>query len=192
MRKAFFVTCIIIVCLFVSVSSLMAFGQKDETAANEGNETAKRFRNIGMMYLGAQEIADFEVTKRNGETLKLSDLKGKIVFLNFWATWCPPCQAEMPSIERLYKQFKDTDLEILAVSIGENAETVNDFLTQTPYSFPIALNPDGRLGALYARSIPSTYIINKDGTVIAAKIGAQEWDTEKIISVFTQLLKEEM
>jgi thiol-disulfide isomerase/thioredoxin len=189
MRKATILIIFIAGLWIANLSFAAALAQQEDSV--QGNDTATLFRSIGMMYLGAQDIPDFEVTRLNGETMNLSDLQGKIVFLNFWATWCPPCQAEMPSIERLSEQFKGTDIEILAVSVGENAETVQEFLSKTPYSFPIALNPDGKLGALYARSIPTTYILNRDGNIIAAKIGAQEWDTEKIASVFRHLLEQD-
>jgi thiol-disulfide isomerase/thioredoxin len=189
MRKRKIVILFFAAFLLINVSSLTALARQESA---EQDENAVLFRNINMLYLGSQNIPDFEVTNLNGETIKCSDLKGKIVFLNFWATWCPPCQAEMPSIERLYQQFDGTDFEILAVSVGENAETVNDFLSQTPYSFPIALNPEGNLGALYAaRGIPTTYILNRDGTIIAAKIGAQAWDTQKVFDAFSQLLHQE-
>jgi peroxiredoxin len=187
MRKAIIV--ISFVLLIVNISFVTALARQEEPVQNEN---AALFRSIGMLHLGTQDIPDFEVVNPKGEVMKLSDLKGKIVFLNFWATWCPPCQMEMPSMERLYEQFKDTDLAILAVSVGENTETVNNFLSQTPYSFPIALNPDGKLAVLYAaRGIPTSYILNRDGKILAAKIGAQEWDTQKIIDVFTELLDQE-
>lgn len=187
MKKPYIVLFLLI--SFLQVSFVAAAAKQEESVKDEN---ASLVRSIGMLYLGSQEIPDFEVTNLDGRTMKLSDLKGKIVFLNFWATWCPPCRMEMPSMERLYGQFKDTDLTILAVSVGEDAATVNDFLFRTPYSFPMALNPDGKLGTLYAaRGIPTSYILNRDGSILAAKIGAQEWDTQKIIDVFTQLLDEE-
>ncbi len=171
----------------MNLSCARASAQKEQPSTDG---TAALFRSIGMMYLGAQDIPDFEVTSLDNRTITLSSLKGKIVFLNFWATWCPPCQAEMPSIQRLYEQFKDTDFTILAVSVGEDAKTVEDFLNRTPYSFHIALNEDARLGSMYAgRGIPSTYILNREGKIIAAKIGAQDWDTEEIAGVIKKLLE---
>jgi peroxiredoxin len=196
MRNTILRILLITVLLLITLSPLTAFAQQDAAVSQEEtmqqDENASLFRSIGMLYLGSQDIPDFEVIHLDGGTMHLSDLKGKIVFLNFWATWCPPCQMEMPSMERLYGQFKDTDFVILAVSVGEDVQTVKDFLSRTPYSFPIALNPDGKLGSLYAaRGIPSTYVLNREGKIMAAKIGAQEWDTQKITSVFEQLLNQE-
>ena len=85
---------------------------------------------------------DFKLKDLNGKELSLSDLKGKKVFLNFWATWCPPCKAEMPEIEKLYQETKDSNLVIVAVEIGEPLNTVKSFIDGNKYNFKVLLDPD--------------------------------------------------
>ncbi|QQO08032.1 TlpA family protein disulfide reductase [Breznakiella homolactica] len=185
------------IMLFAAVSCAESKGNSDaaETAdpgvTVSGGNFAGDFRKLGMMVFDPpQKIPSFAVTTLEGDTVTLEDFRGRYLFLNFWATWCPPCQAEMPSMERLSARLRDSDFEILAVSVGENAAAVGSFLEKNPYTFPIALNQDGSLGAVYAsRGIPTTYIIDRDGNVIAGKIGARSWDDPECIALFEALLE---
>jgi thiol-disulfide isomerase/thioredoxin len=134
---------------------------------------------------------DFSLPLINGKVQKLSDLKGNFVFLNFWATWCPPCRAEMPSMEKLHKHFANKNLTFLAIDIREPATTVATFIKKFNLTFPIALDKNGDTANLYAiSSIPMTFIIDKDGFIIATAIGARNWDSPEIISAFEALLKQ--
>jgi thiol-disulfide isomerase/thioredoxin len=129
-----------------------------------------------------------------GQALKhqraqLSALKGKVVILNFWATWCPPCRAEMPAMERLYKQYKDKGLTILAVDCQESQATVEKFVTEQGYSFPIALDASGSVCMRYgANAIPTSYILDKKGQVVSRITGGIEWDSPRVTAVFDVLL----
>lgn len=123
---------------------------------------------------------DFTLTDVEGNEVTLSELKGKKVFLNFWASWCPPCKAEMPDIEKLYQETKDSDLVILAVNLGEDKDLVSSFLTKNKYNFPVLLDLKQSVGADYQiRSIPTSYFIDKEGYVRAGKIGAMSYDEMK-------------
>jgi thiol-disulfide isomerase/thioredoxin len=114
------------------------------------------------------------------------------VFLNFWATWCPPCRAEMPSMERLYQKLKGQGLVILAVDLQEDAKSVQKFVSQHKLTFPILLDSDGRIGGTYgARSIPTSYIVDRKGNVLGGTVGGREWDTPEMIAFFTRLLAAE-
>lgn len=127
---------------------------------------------------------DFEAEDLNGNKIKLSDYKGKIVFLNFWATWCPPCRAEMPHMEEFYAKYKDQDIVILAVNStsvelkggtdDKAAEKkVRDFIQQYGYTFPILLDRNNEAWKIYYQSgVPTNYIIDKEGIVRYLKIGA--------------------
>lgn len=107
---------------------------------------------------------DFELEDLNGNKISLSSLKGKKIFLNFWATWCPPCKAEMPDIEKLYQETKDTDLVILAVNVGEDKKTVQDFIADNKYNFPVLLDVKGEVSQLYqVTGIPTSYFIDTEG-----------------------------
>ncbi|ACL70569.1 TlpA family protein disulfide reductase [Halothermothrix orenii] len=114
---------------------------------------------------------DFTLTKLSGEEVSLSDFRGKKVFLNFWASWCPPCQAEMPYIQKLYTEHGD-DVAILGVDIGEDKGTVAEFMLVNGYTFPVALDKKREVAAKYlVRGIPTTYIIDEDGIVTHRHVG---------------------
>ncbi|MBU3160854.1 TlpA family protein disulfide reductase [Clostridium frigoris] len=123
---------------------------------------------------------DFKLKDLNGKELSLSDLKGKKVFLNFWATWCPPCKAEMPEIEKLYQETKNSNLVIVAVEIGEPLSTVKPFIDSNKYNFKVLIDPDQKVAAQYnITSIPTSYFIDVDGNIISKNIGGMNIDQMK-------------
>jgi len=116
---------------------------------------------------------DFKLVDLNGKEVSLSDFKGKKVFLNFWASWCPPCISEMPDIEKLYTETKDSDLVILAVNLGEDKATVKAFSDTNKYNFKILLDTDQSVGKQYNISaIPTSYFIDKEGNIVSTVKGA--------------------
>lgn len=134
---------------------------------------------------------DFELENLEGKTESLSDYLGKVVFLNFWATWCGPCRIEMPSMESLYSDMKDDGLVILGINLRETREQVNDFRNEYGLTFPLLLDKRSEVGLKYGSSaIPTTYIIDRGGMIIARTVGAREWDTDKIIKLFSKILEE--
>jgi thiol-disulfide isomerase/thioredoxin len=136
------------------------------------------------------DSVDFELDDVNGGIKKLSSYRGKLVFLNFWATWCGPCRYEMPSMQRIYHELKSEGFEIVAVNLREGKQLVKKFLDQNKLTFPVLLDKDGRVGAIYgARSIPTTYLIDRNGSIIGRAIGAREWDTKEIKVVFKEILE---
>jgi len=123
---------------------------------------------------------DFKLKDLNGQELSLSDLKGKKVFLNFWATWCPPCKAEMPEIEKLYQEIKDNDLVIVAVEIGESLDIVKPFIDSNKYNFKVLLDPDQSVATKYnIASIPTSYFIDAEGYIISKHVGGMNIDQMK-------------
>jgi len=123
---------------------------------------------------------NFKLKDLSGKELTLSDLKGKKVFLNFWATWCPPCKAEMPEIEKLYQETKNSDLVIVAVEIGEPLNTVKSFIDSNKYNFKVLIDPDQTVAAQYnIVSIPTSYFIDVDGNIISKNIGGMNIDQMK-------------
>ena len=120
---------------------------------------------------------DFTATLADGSTFTLSDHEGKVILLNFWATWCGPCVGEMPAFEKLQETYGE-DLVLLAVNSGETQETVQAFLEENGYTFPVALDPDYTVSDLYPTDgIPYTVIIGTDGKVAAIQLGAYDADT---------------
>lgn len=123
---------------------------------------------------------NFTLEDLDGNKISLSDFKGKKIFINFWATWCPPCKAEMPYMEELYQETKDSDLVILAVNIGDDKKTVQEFITNNKYSFKVLLDIDAKVGQLYqASSIPTSYFIDTDGHLNDGIVGAMSLDRMK-------------
>lgn len=129
---------------------------------------------------------DFEVTLVTGETVKLSDYRGKKVLLNFWATWCGPCVEEMPAFQKLSEDYPD-DIVILAVNCGDSESDVKDFVNENGYTFNIAIDESLEVSSLYpTSSIPLTLIIDEEGYVIYGSYGASDADT------MYELYKEEL
>ena len=135
------------------------------------------------------EAPDFRLKDLNGHEVTLKDHRGKIVFLNFWATWCPPCREEMPSMEKLYSEFRDKDFIMLAIDLRENAEKVKRFKEKLKVNFPILLDIDGRVGLDYAiRAIPSTYLVDREGYIIGGALGPRDWASQEAFQLFNHLL----
>jgi cytochrome c biogenesis protein CcmG, thiol:disulfide interchange protein DsbE len=117
---------------------------------------------------------DFTLNLLDGRQVTLSELRGKVVMVNFWATWCPPCKAEMPAIESVYRAFKDLGLEVLAVNTTnqDREADVLTFVQDLELSFPIPLDRTGAVSAAYSlRGLPSTYFIDADGVIREVVVG---------------------
>jgi thiol-disulfide isomerase/thioredoxin len=134
--------------------------------------------------------ADFTLQTLGGEEVSLFDYEGKLVFLNFWATWCPPCRAEMPSMERVYNKLPSDSFVILAVNVNEPKEDVQSFMDEHGYTFPVLLDSDGRVSSIYqVEGIPTTWLIGPDTTVVGRLVGTTEWDTPEMLEIFNELLE---
>ena len=133
------------------------------------------------------------ITMKNldGKKVTLDDYKGKVVFLNFWATWCGWCKREMPSMERLYEAFKDRGLEILAVDVRESPEKIKPFWEKYGLTFPALLDQSGMASMAFGvRGMPATFIIDRHGKVVGSAPGYRDWFTEDAKAVFSKLLAE--
>jgi peroxiredoxin len=150
---------------------------------------APRLQALGFqVFKTPQPLPDFEAASLQGSKAKLSSLKGKIVLLNFWATWCPPCRAEMPSLETLWKASKDKPFTILGLSTGETPPTVAAFIAKYGYSYPIYLDPRGSIGSLYGvQGIPTTFVVGKNGLALAKAVGSLEYASPEALSIFAEL-----
>lgn len=123
---------------------------------------------------------DFTLSKLDGDVISLSELQGKKVILNFWATWCPPCRAEMPDMQKFYEQVAGEEVEILAVNLTESEtsrEDIDAFLAEFGITFPIPLDVESEVASTYqAYSIPTTYFIDSKGIIQAKVIGPMNYD----------------
>lgn len=120
-----------------------------------------------------EKAIDFKLKDLDGNEVALSDFRGKNVYLNFFATWCPPCKAEMPDIEKMYQKYKDKDFVVLAVDLGEDMDTVKSFIEKNNFNFKVLLDSDQSVAEKYSISaIPVSVFIDKKGNVVAKKVGA--------------------
>jgi peroxiredoxin len=107
---------------------------------------------------------DFTLKSRSGENLKLSEYRGDVVLINFWASWCAPCREEMPKLENLYHKYKGLGFNLLAVNVEENSSKANDFLNNVSVTFPVLYDTTNKVSKLYqVVAMPSTVIIDRDG-----------------------------
>jgi len=121
----------------------------------------------------------------------LAALKGKVVLVNFWATWCPPCRREMPSMDRLARKLTGEDFVVLAVDVGEDADTVEAFLSQLDggHAFPILLDTRGRtMQAWGTGGLPTTYLVDRQGRIAYTAVGGREFDHPEIERTVRELL----
>jgi peroxiredoxin len=166
------VIAIVVLIALLGVAIVQAMDKKSEPD-NLSQEAA----NMGGLKVGAK-APDFELKTLTGETVKLSDLKGKNVMLNFWATWCPPCKAEMPAMEQFHKEAGDK-VVILAVNIDPHLD-VQAFVDENKITFPIPLDAEDTVNEMYqVLSIPTTYFIDTKGNIGNKYIGAMNHDTMK-------------
>jgi len=118
-----------------------------------------------------RQQADFTLTDLQGKSWTLKDLRGKVVLVNFWATWCPPCRKEMPDLEALYKRFQDQGFVILAISEDEETDKVKPFITERNISYPILLDPGQKVNNLFqVDGIPKSFVYNREGKLVAQSI----------------------
>jgi thiol-disulfide isomerase/thioredoxin len=137
-----------------------------------------------------ESLADYNwvLEKNNKDRLEFVDLKNKVILVNFWATWCPPCIAEMPSFELLYQDYKDK-VEFLFIS-SEDHETVRGFLNRKRYSIPAYRPLSEAPDPLKGKTLPTTYLIGKSGAIVVKKIGAADWNSESLRQTLDKLLLE--
>lgn len=125
-----------------------------------------------------EKAPDFELVDLNGDSHRLSDYEGQGVFLNFWGTFCKPCEKEMPYMENQYQQFKDKGVQVLAVNVGESEFAVNKFAERHNLSFPIVIDTDADVQVAYGiNPLPITFLIDKDGTVLKSFTGSLTEET---------------
>jgi len=150
------------------------------------------FNLSGRPRLGKGESApNFTLPDLDAKMVSMADYKGKVILLNIWATWCPPCVEEMPSMEKLHQELKDEDFEILAVSIDTSgAKTVLPFMKKHKLSFPALTDTKGAITSLYQTTgVPESFIIDKDGIIVEKVIGPRDWVAPGAIRYFRNLIQ---
>jgi peroxiredoxin len=126
-----------------------------------------------------------------GPPLALADVAGKVVLMNFWATWCKPCEDEMPAMQRLYRALGDSDFELLAVSVDDDPQLVSDFAERLQLDFPILLDPGAEVAHSYQTyRYPETLLIGPDGVVVERFIGPRDWDAAPYVARIRRMLED--
>lgn len=140
-----------------------AFNQETEQGSNPG--------------VSEGDIArDFQVVDLDGNTVNLRDFRGKVIFLNFWATWCPHCKGEMPSMEKIYQDYRDRGFVVLAVSCREDPEKVKEVVKEMGVSFPVFADPQGAASLAYrVKGVPVTFLIDSQGIIREIILGSRNW-----------------
>jgi peroxiredoxin len=156
-------------------------------SAEETNQEADR---LGILSPADKAVApDFTLEDPSGTPVSLRDFRGKIVFVNFWATWCVPCRAEMPAMEQLYQEFRGQGLVVAAVNFQDGPEPARAFGKELHLTFPIALDRKGTVASAYGvRGLPTTYLIDREGHLIGQVIGGRDWESEDAKAYFRRLL----
>ena len=137
-----------------------------------------------------QTAPDFIIENLRGGDASLEDYKGSIVLLNFWATWCMPCRAEMPGMETLWHKYKDQGFVIVAISIDEGSKKrVEKFIEIFDLSFPVLLDPESKVNDLYkVYNMPTSFLIDRNGKIISRIVGSDDWTSEEAIQLVETLL----
>lgn len=131
---------------------------------------------MGMTKLPGEAAPAFTLPDLDGKQVSLQDFRGKVVLLNFWATWCIPCREEMPAMEEIHQTFQPRGLVILAVNLRESAEPVKAFVVQHRLSFPVLLDHSGSVFRAYAAfGLPTIYVISREGQLLSRGVGRRDW-----------------
>ena len=138
-------------------------------------------------YKGPQPAPDFELVDVDGEKHRLSDYRGKPLIINFWATWCPPCREEMPSMNRAWRKVKD-DIAMLAINVGEDEDTIFIFSADYPIDFPVLLDRSGAVIKQWpVKGLPTTFVLDREGNIRYTAVGAREWDDDALLEIVKSL-----
>ena len=148
------------------------------------------FEAMGMAKLPEKTAPDFTLPNSDEKQISLRQYRGKVVFLNFWATWCIPCREEMPALEQLHQTFQPQDLIVLAIDLKEGAEQVKTFFQKHTLSFPALLDHNGSVFRDYSvTGMPTTYLIGRDGRLLARGVGGRDWTRAEGQELIRDLLK---
>jgi peroxiredoxin len=134
---------------------------------------------------------DFTLNAQGGKQVELTQFKGQVVMLNFWASWCGPCRQEMPLLDSIYKKYSKLGFTMIGVNVEPDSKAANDWLKQTPVTFPILYDTDSKVSKLYGVSgMPSTVIVDRKGTVRMIHHGYKPGDEEEYLSSIRSLMRE--
>lgn len=135
----------------------------------------------------SEDSYHWELVDIQGHKINVSDLSGKTLFINEWATWCPPCIAEMPSIQKLYDEFKDDENVSFLLITNEDKDVVVNFIEENDYSIPVYLAISNTPQAFFSPSIPTTFLVSPEGEIVLKEVGSKKWHGENVIELIRSL-----
>jgi peroxiredoxin len=161
---------------FLAISLLVTFGKSEEILS---------YTKVG------DQIPRFSLTTLEGKTFDVEAMKGKIVLVNFWATWCPPCLVEMPELEKkIWQKRRGADFEMIAIAREEGIPEIKKFLEKNKFTFPMGPDPKRGIYSKFANAgIPRTYLIDRRGRILYQSVGYNTDDFEKLITILEKELK---
>jgi thiol-disulfide isomerase/thioredoxin len=190
MKKLFTTRAALIPAVFICLGlALMPVLDAAFAEGSDSPELAQLFRDMLILQIPQTgSPIEIRLNDANGRAVSLSDFRGKIVFLNFWTTWCPTCRIEMPSMEILHQKFKDGDFAMVTINLQEPASRVKEFFKEFKLTFTALLDTGGQVGIMFGiNQIPTTYILDKEGCIIGKALGPREWDSRKSTALFEHL-----
>ncbi|MFH0931839.1 MAG: redoxin domain-containing protein [Candidatus Zixiibacteriota bacterium] len=188
-RRHLISAALIFITLVVLGILIFSSGEKEKIKSGVDTKQTNSIREG--IYEG--EIApDFTLKDLNGVEKSLKEFRGKVVLLNFWATWCSPCRIEIPSMVELYKKYNDKGLEIIGVNLDRMDKSgVEKFSSEYNITFPILLDPTGKIATLYGiTALPATFILDRNGKIQERVAGGKDWSSEENLKIFETLLNE--
>jgi peroxiredoxin len=192
MKKSTLLKVLLVSVLLVSsgVVAVVIFGNGPLATSAPGSSQIDRLMD-GMGVIGTplnSDLLEAKLPNTSGRHVRLNDFRGKIVFLNFWTTWCPSCRTEMPAMERLHRKLFGKNFAMVTVNIKESASQVKNFFEKYKLTFTALLDTTGEISAGFGiRAIPTTFILDKSGTIIGSITGPREWDSRKSVALFERL-----
>jgi len=136
------------------------------------------------------QAPDFVLADIDGNQYRLSDYRGQVVIVNFWATWCPPCRAEMPSMQRAWQQLEKEGILMLGINVGEDEDTIFQFTANYPVEFPLLMDQDSRvINQWPVRGLPTTFVVSPAGKITYRAIGGREWDDPDLLAMVRALMQ---
>jgi thiol-disulfide isomerase/thioredoxin len=196
MKKFYYIVAISFLVTILALTAIYKYEKPEGSTITKeirkANKTDRFFQEMGMTRVDPTTVPfDLGLQDLNGRMVKLSEFKGKIVFLNFWTTWCQACRDEVPLMGKLYDKVKNRDFAMVAVDLQEQASVVEKFVQEFKSSFTVLLDSDGKAKSLFGvGTIPTTFILDKKGRIISSAVGPREWDSKESFALFEHLVKE--
>ena len=180
---------LLLIALIFSGFAALFFFNAESLAKADSQELDQLLGGMGVIKMVQALPVEIRLKDLNGRLVSLSDFRGKIVFLNFWTTWCYACRIEMPDMEKLHQKFKNQDFAMVAINLQESVSQVKQFFKNFKLTFTALLDSGGEVGAHFMiTAIPTTFILDKKGIIIGKVMGPREWDSKAAIALFENLI----